>query len=183
MPFVKRFEVWVLLLLSLAGIAWVFWSEREKGLAEHSEPDTAPGAAESSNANRPPIQIKSRRISREAEHLVLTIEVGRAETAKGGPVAFSEDDARLITESGESLPEFFLAFDPPPVRELNDNDRATLRYWFPKERAAGALWLEIGGERLPVKNPGSAAKSLDVPEGVEVDLDGPDWNGESLTAP
>ena len=173
--------MWVLLLLSLAGIAWVFWSEREKDLAENSDPDPVSRPAESAMAGDATFRILKRRVSREAEHLVLTLELGRTETVSSEAVAFSGNDARLITESGESLPEFFLAFDPPPVHELKKDDRATLRYWFPKELASGSLWLEIGNDRLPVKNPGTAAEPIDFPEGIEVAVDGPDWNGDALT--
>ena len=170
MAFFKRIEVWFLLVLSVGGIGWVLWSESAD---RDSAPKPAEAPAQNEAENR--FHIASRRISRESDHLILTLEVARA---SGGDkeIILDESNARLLTDAGESVPTFFVPFDPPAVLGAGDNEaQARLRYWMPAAPMTGGLTLEIDGERLPVKLPGNAPGSDRFPEGVEVAIESPDW--------
>ncbi len=179
MAFFKRPEVWVLLLLSVAGVAWVLWSdsardraEREEAVAAVDEPETGNLDGESSR-----FAIRERRVSREGGHLIVTLRVSsEADRGLPEPLALEAPAVRLVTGDGASVAPFFLPFDPPPVLDADPGAYADLRYWLPVSQAGEALWLEIDGERLPVKGTGDEAELAErFPEGTEVAVNGLDW--------
>lgn len=179
MAFFKRPEVWVLLLLSVAGVAWVLWSDSARDRAEREEAV----AAEEETANEDPgveasrFAIRERRVSREGGHLIITLRVS-SEADRGLPEALALEvpAVRLVTEDGASVAPFFLPFDPPPVLDTGSGAYADLRYWLPVSQASEALWLEIDGERLPVKEAGGETELAErFPEGTEIAVNGLDW--------
>ena len=172
MAFFKRIEVWLLLLLSVAGVAWVLWSEREAA----SEP--APPAPEAGTPGPASIRfaIEDRRVAREGEHLVLTLRVKRSVADAAAPPRILDGDAvRLVTAEGEAVERFFLPFDPETTLDSHSGAETVLRYWLPMARAAGPLWLEIDGDRLAVKSAQPGPELGAWPEGVEFAVAGIDW--------
>ncbi|MBL9153437.1 MAG: hypothetical protein JNK37_13165 [Verrucomicrobiales bacterium] len=170
MAFFKRIEVWVLLLLSVGAIVWVLWSEQVQDREEDEAP--APAAsheAASTAAGR--FAIDGRWLSREGEHLILTVRVKRQ--AAGEAIPLDDDCSRLLTEAGDSVSRFFLPFDAAAVLAGESGAFTDLRYWLPVGQADGRLWLEIDGERLPAKE--IAGWPDDLPEGTEVAVQGGDW--------
>lgn len=178
MAFFKRPEVWVLLLLSVAGVAWVLWSDAEHDRAEvegsESAEEVADGATEEEDGSSR-FAIRACRVSREEGHLIVTVRVATiSEQALAEPLALEAPAVKLITEDGTSVAPFFLPFDPPPRLDAEAGAFADLRYWLPFGQASDALWLEIDGDRLPVKTAGELA-SDQFPEGTEVAVNGLDW--------
>lgn len=177
MAFFKRPEVWVLLLLSVAGVAWVLWSdaERDRAVEEGSEnaEEVAEEAAEEDASAR--FAIHECRVSREEGHLIVTVRVATtSEQALVEPLALEAPAVKLVTEDDTSVAPFFLPFDPPPSLDADAGAFADLRYWLPLGQASDALWLEIDGDRLPVKEAGEFV-SDEFPEGTEVAVNGLDW--------
>ncbi|MCB1229692.1 MAG: hypothetical protein KDN19_05475 [Verrucomicrobiae bacterium] len=182
MAFFKRPEVWVLLLLSVAGAVWVLWSDSAHDRAVNEGDSTSePKMVETADGEEAPARfaIRERRISREEGHLIVTLRLGN-EMALEGPLDLKSPTAKLVTGDGAMVAPFFLPFDPPPVLDAEIGAFADLRYWLPVTQADEALWLEIDGERLPVKD-ASEAPDFDktladrFPEGVEVAVNGLDW--------
>lgn len=151
MAFFKRVEVWFLLILSIGIAGWVIWSERTPPDGDEDSPE---GAA-ASEVPAPPARfaIAERRLRAEGEHGILTVRVERSGGAGGEPVDLGEPAARLVTGSGEAVPRFFLPFDPPPLLDGGAGAAVELRFWIPLPQVARDLWLEIGGDRLAVKDP------------------------------
>lgn len=176
MAFFKRPEVWVLLLLSVVGAVWVLWSD-----SAHDQAQSEPAAAVPAETASPELSrfaILERRVSREQDHLVIALQIGLAsDNTQPASLALESPAVRLVTDDGSEVAQFFLPFDPPPVLDTEPGSRAVLRYWLPLSRAREALWLEIDGERLAVKEAAAPGELIaeHFPEGVEVAVSGLDW--------
>lgn len=175
MAFFKRPEVWVLLALSVAGAVWVLWSDSVHDRAQ-SEPAAAPAETASPEVSR--FAILDRRVSREQDHLVIALQIGlESDKALPAPLALESPAVRLVTDDGSEVARFFLPFDPAPVLDAEPGSRAGLRYWLPLSQAREALWLEIDGERLAVKEASAPGEQIAdrFPEGVVVAVNGLEW--------
>lgn len=176
MAFFKRAEVWVLLLLSVVGVAWVLWSDSAHDRARSEPVEITEVAENSPDGTR--LAIVDRRVSREQGHLVITLQIANATGRPlSEPLALDSPKVRLVTGDGSEVARFFLPFDPPPMLDPESGARAGLRYWFPLAQADEALWLEIDGERLAVKEAAAPGDPLAewFPEGVEIAVNGLDW--------
>lgn len=191
MAFFKRIEVWILLVLSVAGVAWVLWSDEERKRAEREESDPAGEIRTAVDLEGARFEIRERRISREQDHFILTLRVGHrlSETGKrlflaSGASESIEPSAKLVTGAGDSVLPFFLPFDPPPVLDADPGAFLDLRFWLPEAQSGAALWLEFEGDRLAVKSDRASGFSADqFPEGIEVAVTGPDWTPLPTAAP
>jgi len=158
MAIFKRFEVWLLLLLSIAGVAYVLWSE--------SRPDDDPAKADSNlevveeEEEMPKrFEIREVRAVPEGENRVIEIELlARSDSSK--PEELTPEKARLLARyEGEAdeieLPTFFLPFDPPPLIEPKSESIVLLKYWLePREGTPNpALRLVVLDEALEVPFP------------------------------
>ena len=182
MAFLKRPEVWILLLLSAAGIGYVLWSDGQRDDREGEKDPSTPSLAGETEAAPSRFLIGERRVSREGDHFILSLRVIYSpETAAGDqPLPAGEDDVQLRDGDGTTVRRFFLPFDPPPSLESRPGAHVDLRFWLPLAQADGDLWLEWGGERLPVKEPSAGTGWVEAfPEGVEIAVDGPGWNPPS----
>lgn len=182
MAFLKRPEVWILLLLSAAGIAYVLWSDGQRDeIASGEEPTTeSPSEVNPETSSR--FLIGERRVSREGDHLILSIRVIYSPEASADERTLSagEDDVRLVGGDGTNVRRFLLPFDPAPTLEMRPGAHVDLRYWLPLGQAGSDLWLQWDDERLPVKRPSSEEDWIEAfPEGVEIAVDGPEWNPSS----
>ncbi len=178
MAFFKRPEVWVLLLLSVVGSAWVLWSDLAHDRARSEDRGDEVAATEEAAPGR--FLLRDLRVAREEAYLIVTLEVGTRETVTlPGPLDLAAPTARLVAADGTEVPPFFLPFAPPAVLDPEPGASAQLRYWLPVTQVGNALWLEIDGERLAVKDPVPPAESgafvERFPEGLEVAVNGLDW--------
>lgn len=179
MAFLKRPEVWLLLLLSVAGIGYVLWSDQKRDDQETgNEASPSAGTSQGEDEN-PRFVIAERRVSREADHLILTITVslvGPFEDSGASELSAEAGTIQLLSGEGVSLPRFFLPFDPPPILENRAGASIDLRFWIPTAQADGELWLTWEGEKLPVKHTSTDPDWIEpFPEGVEVAVIGPGW--------
>ena len=182
MAFLKRPEVWVLLLLSLAGIGYVLWSDhahdagRDQTTTETTPDPDAPENSDHSDRFSLPL----RWIARDDDaHLVITVRLALATTVPETLTA-DEDSVRLVTSGGSSVPRFFLPFDPPPQLGGEGNNIVDLRFWLPVEQLSEGLWLEWGSDRLLVKGEGIAPDWIEsLAPGIEVAVEGSEWQRQS----
>jgi hypothetical protein len=181
MAFFKRIEVWFLLLLSVAGVAWVLWSERSRELFEKQEQPRETSDQETTGRQPSKFEITERRLSREGDHVVLSLRVKRVTNAVGGKngerenLKITDSNTRLATDEGQSVERFFLPYDPEPVLDAHPGAEVTLRYWVPLAQTTAPLWLEIEGERLAVRSSDPWEPPGDFPEGVEIAVRGTNW--------
>ena len=182
MAFLKRPEVWILLLLSAAGIGYVLWSDGKRDDRESAEDPPIATPAEGPEETTSRFLIGERRVAREGDHLILSLRVIHSPEIEGGgePLPASEDEVQLRSGDGTSVRRFFLPFDPPPSLESRPGAHVDLRFWIPLAQADSDLWLEWKGERLAVKEPSEGTDWTEAfPEGVEVAVDGTAWNPSS----
>lgn len=182
MAFLKRPEVWVLLLLSLAGIGYVLWSDRAHDAALDGPTSES---SETSGESAAPVPSKRfslprRWVAREDDaHLVVTVRLSLSQTIPETLTA-DEETVRLVTSDGASVPRLFLPFDPPPRLGGSENSAIDLRFWLPESQLSEGLWLEWGPDRLPVKQEGITPDWIgSLTPGTEVAVDGPEWQRQS----
>ncbi|MCB1237745.1 MAG: hypothetical protein KDM91_21955 [Verrucomicrobiae bacterium] len=147
MAIFKRFEVWLLLVLSAAGIAFVLWSERKGGDGANAE-TVAPAETDGETAKPPAFQVRAVRVVPEGDGVVVEIELrGRNDDAL--PRELAAPAVKLLTADGAEVPPFFMPFDPPPALPPGGESIVTLRYWL-KGAERPALSLQIAGEPEPL---------------------------------
>ena len=185
MSIFKRIEVWVLLVLTVAGLVFVLLSRNGQEIDEFgARPSRKPTA--DTPGQRPPaeklpaafresgvIQIQSVQVKRDRADYIAEVKL-RYDNQTDALIR-TVDEAKLVTESGSALPVFFLAFTgaPPQLRPKETSD-LSLQFSIPSEDLVGQLTLAISGHRASVKS----ARSFD-PESIGPDqirtFDQPDW--------
>ena len=179
MAFFKRPEVWVLLLLSAVGIAWVLWSDGANDRVREEGP-TKEETAQTEMTAKSRFVIDERRVAREEDHFILTLKVANDEASHlTEPLPLNDSTVKLVAEDGTTVAPFYLPFAPPAVLDPEVGASAELRYYLPVSQATSALWLVIDGEKLSVKEalaPSESAAFVEkFPEGLEVAVNGLDW--------
>jgi len=153
MTFFKRIEVWVLLALAVAVVVAVMrMDQADDGVRMGSGTEVAHVAGEGQGGDQTMAaatrnRIESLRLERDGDFAVVEVVV-KVEAA-----ALAEN-ARLVREDGSEVEEFFVPFRAgmaAPVTSLEGEDRRSLLFWADRQALAGAMFLEIDGERLPVK--------------------------------
>lgn len=160
MAFFKRIEVWVLLLISAVLIWFVLGSEDPDDGRDRPDPVVKKELGKADALPVPPqserLRLNEIEVARQGDHLVVSLLVaGQSREPRAEPL--NEETARLVTGTGAAVPWFFLAFDAAPALPAKQETGETtrLRYWLPAAQSNEALWLEIDGERLPVKEAGA----------------------------
>jgi hypothetical protein len=151
----KRTEVWILLVLTVAGLVFVLLSresdERQDSPPEpiDAPPPTDTGPAEFEAAG--PIEIKSVTVKHEQD--IFLAEVNFRYDNQTDATISTLDQAKLVTATGKSTPVFFLAFTgaPPNLRPMMKSD-LSLRFSVRGEDLVGELTLAIGDQRATVKS-------------------------------
>ncbi|MFT4547876.1 MAG: hypothetical protein ACI8XO_002469 [Verrucomicrobiales bacterium] len=169
----KRIEVWILLVLTVAGLVFVLLSNNPPDpYAESESPSPVEGdqtahSKKPSAATKPsmptgPLQIGNVTVKREGETYLLEVGV-EFDNQSESPVHAIES-AKLITGTGKSLPVFFLAFTgTPPVFPAKAKTTEDLRFSLLAEDIVGNLRLDLNGQRRDIKS----ARSYD-PESIAI---------------
>lgn len=146
MSFLKRFEVWLLILLSLGATIWVFTTD--------SDSDSAigdPQPLSSSTSSDPVLKIHRATLERDFGNARLDLEL-RYQNASPRPFSLQPPDVRLLTADGQEVPPFMLATEKPPQIPAQTAQDVRLRYWLEKPHLQGPLTLEIRGAKAEVKS-------------------------------
>ncbi len=137
----QRFEVWLLLIAGGIAVWWSF-----SGGPNPAE--TGPVAEINADS---PLQLRRCTLERDFGNARLDLEV-RYKNASPRPLSMQPPDVRLINAAGKDVPPFILPVERPPSVEAGTTGDIRLRFWLEKADLAGALTLEIRGQKLEIKN-------------------------------
>lgn len=148
MALFKRFEIWLLLVAILGGLAWVFLS----GPRDEFEEEVLTGEkAAPAKVQESALVLRRLAIKRDYGNLRLDIDL-KLRNDKPDKLILAAPKVRLVTNDGREVPSFFLPFDPVPELPANSTHEAQLRYWLEKKDLQGTLVLEVEGQKLLVKD-------------------------------
>lgn len=169
MHLLKRFELWALLVLIVAGLAWVFMS----GDSEDNDASSSGSGASTSTDTGAALILHRAVLKRDHGNARLDLEV-RARNDSGETLVMQPPKVRLVTGSGRNVPDFFLPFEPRPEVTAGSTQDVQLRFWLEAADLKEALTLEVDGKALPVKS----AKPFDLDtleNGAEKVFASADW--------
>lgn len=146
MNLLKRFELWVLLAIIGAGLAYVFLSAP----AESEEGDAGASTAETQGDKAAPLSLIQVSIERDYGNARLDLEV-RVKNDTGEELTLQAPAVRLLTTAGREVPSFVLAIDTPPKLPAGTTQDVQLRYWLEEGDLQQGLQLEVKGRVLEVK--------------------------------
>ncbi len=151
MTLLKRFELWLLLILIGGGLYYVLNlspSEQTTG----QRPAIA-NATEEINTNKPPVRFVLQKtiISRDDDHFLIEIEV-LCHNPNAEALLLPPDTTQLFAANGQPAATFFLPFQAPRAVPANSEKSITLRYWLNHDSFKGPISLKIDGEHIKIKN-------------------------------
>lgn len=144
MSFLKRFEVWLLLLLAAGVAAFVLLQSAPPDEDEPLITDTAPANTDGKPA------LLGLTLERDHGNARLDIDV-RLTNPNARRLLLVAPAVRLINAKGAEVPAFILPVEPPPELPPSTEATAKLRFWLEQEDLAGKLTLELVGTTLEVK--------------------------------
>lgn len=145
MPLFKRIEIWVLLAVIAAGLAFVFTS-RHPDAGEPENSNSPIGQSE----DRVPLKIHRCVLERDYGNARLDVEVSvKNETSEKWTL--QSPKVRLLNSAGREIPSFFLPFEPQPEVPAQSTQDVQLRYWLEATDLKGVLKLEVNGNTVEVK--------------------------------
>lgn len=142
MSFLKRIEVWVLLLIGGGAAVWVFM---DKPVIE-GDPQPV-----QSTSTDPALVIHRCTLERDYGNARLDIEL-RYRNASPRPLVLQPPDVKLMTGDGREVPPFILPVEKPPQIAAQMTQSVRLRYWLESGHLSGPLTLEVRGEKAEVKS-------------------------------
>lgn len=144
MNFLKRAEVWLLLLAGAAVSIRVLLPPEEE-----SAPSTFE-AAQNAEQKQPALQILRCTLERDFGNARLDVEL-RYRNDSPRPLILAPPDARLLAGEAE-VPPFVLPAEKLVEAGAGTTQEVRLRYWLEKKHLEGPLVLEIRGAKAEVKN-------------------------------
>ncbi|MDF1815434.1 MAG: hypothetical protein P1V20_24755 [Verrucomicrobiales bacterium] len=148
----KRFEIWLLLLIVVAGIWWAFDAEpvsRTGNVAANNPAATATNTGETPE-DAGLLEIRNVYVTPGNEGSIIELTLfGRSGTDE--PVSLGEDNLELLTSDGEGVHRFFLPFDPNPMLSPDEKSLITLKYWL--KNPVDVLWLTYRDQTVKVELP------------------------------
>ena len=142
MSFLKRIEVWVLLILGGGAAIWVL---TDKPVIEGD-----PQPIESTETSAAALVVHRCTLERDFGNARLDIEL-RYRNASPRPLILQPPDVKLLTGAGKEVPPFILPVEKPPQIAAQTSQNVRLRYWLDKQHLQGALSLDIRGSTAEVK--------------------------------
>lgn len=181
MNILKRFEIWVLVLIVGGVLAVVLTTGDDDGDDPATKGQRAK-AASGSSAMSPdsPFSVTASHLKRDFSSGVLEVHI-TYNNRTGGELELVPPTARLFsgsgpesTEPGVEVSPFILAFSPPPTIPPGGDASANLKFWVEKEHLEGALWLRILDDTQLVKS--AAPFDLEsIPNQETAVFEGTDW--------
>lgn len=146
MPLFKRIEIWVLLAVIVAGLAFVF-ARRHPDAAEAESSNRVPAAQ---SEIRVPLKIHRCTLERDYGNARLDIEL-RVQNGSTEKWTFQSPKVRLMNSVDREIPSFFLPFETQPEVPAQSTQDVQLRYWLDAADLKGPLKLEVNGNTVEVK--------------------------------
>lgn len=154
MNLLKRFELWVLLAVILAGL-WFVFSPGDSG-ADGME-DAGSGSSAAGGSAPAPLHLHRVGVERDYGNVRLDLDV-RVRHEGTDKLTMQPPEVRLVSGSGREIPPFFLPFEPQPEISPGATQDVQLRYWLEAADLQNTLTLKVGERSLVVKS----ATPLDV---------------------
>lgn len=148
----KRFEIWILLAIVVAGIWWAFDAETIPEVTEAGENQEAVESPASADNPEETALLEIRSVDvtpGEGGSIVALTLFGKSGTEE--PVSLGEGNLELLTTEGEGVHRFFLPFDPDPMLAPDEKSLVTVRYWL--KVPAEVLWLTYRDQTVKVEIP------------------------------
>ena len=149
MALLKRFELWLLLILIGSGLFYVFNIEAPDD--EYGREPISPEPSQIAKSEPPPrFSLNKTTITRDGDHFLAEIEIHIRNEHKQ-PLEHNPPNIRLWAAGGNEVPEFFLPFQSP-VKTLEPGEtNTTLRFWLTLDDINGSVSLQINNDTIPVK--------------------------------
>jgi hypothetical protein len=166
---IRRPEVWVLLLASVAAALWAL-----KSGGSEAEWEAGPGVSELKTAEAR-VTVLRGSLERDYGNARLDLEV-KIRNEGLHPLVLVPPKVRLLAGAtgDREVPPFFLPAERPPEVAGKTVSEVMLRYWLEAGDLGGPLVLELEGEKVPVK--ADRPYALDKLEnGKAVPLRGVEW--------
>jgi hypothetical protein len=152
----KRFEVWLLLAVVFALIAFAFRPEPQS-LPPGEKPGLPLSGSTTENSSLPDPAVPDEAFAVDDVKVTPTkggmiVELtlsGRSPT--GADLTLDESSVSATTGEGEPVNRFFEPFREPAVLLASGDSVATLKWWL--ERPADVIWLDLEGERVKAELP------------------------------
>lgn len=165
MNFLKRVEVWLLLLAGAAVSIWVLMPP-EREASDSFE------RAQEAGIDAPALQILRCTLERDFGNARLDVEL-RYRNESPRPLILAPPDARLLAGETE-VPPFILPAEKLVEIPARTTQEVRLRYWLEKKHLESALTLEIRDAKAEVKS--AASLELDALENRKPKV----WQGPIL---
>lgn len=152
----KRFEVWLLLAVVFALLAFAFRPEPQPSPpGEKPELPLSGTTTENSSLPDPAVNdeafaVDDVKVTPTKGGMIVELTLsGRSPT--GADLTLDESSVSATTGEGEPVNRFFEPFREPAVLLASGDSVATLKWWL--ERPADVIWLELEGERVKAELP------------------------------
>ena len=145
MNYLKRIELWVLLIIIGGGLFWVFSSKSDEGTFADVSADGQKSAQTS------PLKYYRSSLKRDYGNARLDIDLW-IRNDKSETINLHAPAVKLVTSKGKDIPSFFLPFDPIPQIASKAAQDVQLRYWVDAADLEGGLTFEVNGVSIPIKS-------------------------------
>lgn len=142
MSFLKRIEVWVLLIIGGGAAIWV--------LTDKPAIEGDPQPVESTSSD-PALMIHRCTLERDFGNARLDIEL-RYRNASPRPLILQPPDVKLTTGDGKEVPPYILPVEKPPQIAAQTTQSVRLRYWLEASHLNSSLTLDVRGAKAEVKS-------------------------------
>ena len=176
MVLLKRFELWVLLILISGGLFYVFNIENadeEQGRA----PITASDPNDSDQPEPPPrFTLQKTIVTRDGDHFLAEITI-HCRNDHEQPLELISPSTRLMAASGQEVPAFFLPFQAKAQVPDSSEADVTLRYWLSNDDINGPVSLQIDEDTIQIKSGGFEIDTL--PDKKSRSFTGTNWSSKA----
>ncbi len=150
MSLLKRFELWVLLILIGGGLWYIFQEagvEPGRGRAPIAAKIPEP-ANQVEAVSR--FSLQQTTVTRDGDHFLVEIQI-HCRNDQNQMLTLAAPGTRLLAAGGQEVPVFFLPFqEPVKIPPLGEKE-ITLRYWLSYDEINGPVSLDIGKDSIPIK--------------------------------
>lgn len=143
----QRIEVWVLLLAVAAAVVLVL---KPRSTLDDWEVDTSAGPETVPTRS---LHLLGAMLERDYGNARLDLDV-RVANRGLHPLLLTPPQVRLLAggDAEREVPPFLLPAERPPEVSPGATSEVRLRYWLEADDLKGALWLQLGEEKIRVKS-------------------------------
>ena len=176
MAVLKRFELWLLLILISGGLLYVFNIENADD--EHGRAPITTTDADDSVVPEPlpRYSLQKTTLTRDGDHFLAEITI-HCRNDHEQALKFISPGTRLMAAGGQEIPAFFLPFQPASQVPKSSEADVTLRYWLSNDDIIGPVSLQINEDIIPIKRGGFKIEAL--PDKQSLSFTDTDWSSKA----